>query len=363
MPQRCWIRTDASVIMGAGHVARCLTLANALRCNGFDVDFICRAHEGNLNNLISSNGFLVHQLPRLLSTSNVETPRHHGINYPDWLGVSQEKDADETIAALGGTRTDWIIVDHYGLDHQWETKMREHTLRILVIDDLANRFHDCDILLDQNLYSDQYERYRNLTISPCEKLLGPEYALLHPSFRAMRKQHISRTGPAKRILVSFGGADITNATALVLEALSDPPLSGLALDVVIGITNPHRNHLENIVNSRKNATLHIQTQNMATLMSHADLSIGAGGTTIWERLCLNLFTFTIATAPNQILPLEELRKRNLINHLGSLATVDPVIIKRELDIFLHQSSHQQTEFNTNLVDGLGVHRTLATILQ
>jgi len=101
---------------------------------------------------------------------------------------------------------------------------------------------------------------------------------------------------------------------------------------------------------------------MATLMSYADLSIGAGGTTIWERLCLNLFTFTIATAPNQMLPLEELRKRNLIYHLGSLDTVHPTIIKREVGLFVQQSSHQQTAFNTDLVDGLGVHRTVATIL-
>ena len=203
---RLIIRADASIEMGSGHVMRCLALAEELKKNGFDITFITRAHEGNLNGLISDKGMKVAELSAPDSRS---APVGNGCSddCAEWLGVTQEQDARETINALGKTIPYWLIVDHYGLDELWEKTIRPHVKKIMVIDDLANRHHDCEMLLDQNWFDDKESRYRGLVPAGCTQLFGPEYALLRPEFAEARKNLKPRTGEVKRIFVFFGGAD------------------------------------------------------------------------------------------------------------------------------------------------------------
>ena len=148
---RVVFRVDASTKMGSGHVMRCLTLAEELEKNGSDVSFISRAHEGNLNHLISKKGFQIHELQNSISTK-LNKKSIKGDNYDRWLGATEDKDAQETIKAIGIDKPDWLIVDHYALSEKWEKTVRPTVKNIMVIDDLANRSHDCDMLLDQNWF-------------------------------------------------------------------------------------------------------------------------------------------------------------------------------------------------------------------
>ena len=295
------IRADASVSIGSGHVMRCLTLAEELRDAGAAVSFVSRAHPVNLNELIREKGFQCHELPVAPGVQAPDqTTQGARPDYAAWLGASQQQDAKETIEALKGVRPDWLIVDHYGLDQEWERLLRSHASKIMVIDDLADRRHDCDLLLDQNYFIKGERRYEELVPPSCTRLLGPKYALLRNEFREARKHLRKRTGEVKRVLVFLGGADPENITGIAIEALSDTELLHLDADVVIGSQNPNREKIEKLVQSRPRTALHIQASNMAELMSNADLAIGAGGSTTWERCCMGLPSLIIPIAENQI---------------------------------------------------------------
>ena len=172
---RVVFRADASVTIGTGHVMRCLTLAEALRKAGAEVAFVCRELDGNLAGLIEARGFDVHVLPPLEPPTDPLT----------WTAAHWHEDAAQTASFLK-TRADWLVVDHFALEHRWEKEMREHANRLMVIDDLADRVHDCDLLLDQN-YLQEPARYDTLVPAHCRKLLGPAYALLRDEFRRARE--------------------------------------------------------------------------------------------------------------------------------------------------------------------------------
>jgi UDP-2,4-diacetamido-2,4,6-trideoxy-beta-L-altropyranose hydrolase len=312
---------------------RCLTLAEELWDAGVEVIFISRAHQGNLNELIRGKGFYCHALPEASPIqSNEQYVQDARSEYASWLGVSQQQDARETIEAIGATRAAWLIVDHYGLGEEWERLLRPHVAKIMVIDDLADRRHDCDLLLDQNFFIEGEKPYDELVPPACTKLLGPKYALLRKEFREARTNLRERTGEVKRVLVFLGGADPGNVTGLAIEALSDSELLHLQVDVVIGVQNPHRENIEKLVYSRPQTTLHIQAANMAELMCEADLAIGAGGSTTWERLYLGLPSIVIPIANNQIIPTKDLYDFGIIMSLGkgcklSVSSINEMLIK------------------------------------
>ncbi|MEX6780098.1 UDP-2,4-diacetamido-2,4,6-trideoxy-beta-L-altropyranose hydrolase, partial [Limnospira fusiformis] len=206
-------RVDSSAQIGSGHLIRCRTLAEELRRRGAEVRFICREHRGNLIHLLSQAAFPVTVLPPPPQSSGEMEE-----NYQAWLGVSAETDAQETLLALGGESADWLVVDHYGLDAVWERQLRPQVKQILVIDDLANRPHDCDVLLDQNYSQLGEQRYQGWVPHSCRLLLGPRYGLLRPEYPLYRQALSPHRGQVRRVLVFFGGTDSQNMTGKALEA-------------------------------------------------------------------------------------------------------------------------------------------------
>lgn len=291
------IRADASIQIGSGHVMRCLTLAGALEDRGDDIVFVCREHPGNLIDHIKQAGYRVLCLPYCRDM----VADHYPDEYAQWLVVDQKIDAVETLAALQSEclDADTLIVDHYGLDHLWEGHLRSHINRIMVIDDLANRRHDCDILLDQNYHIDMQTRYSRLVPRSCELLLGPEYALLRPEFGSLSPSKRSNDSSV-RIFVYFGAVDPTGDTLKTLAAFESLPADRWAADVVIGKANPLRNVILERASRLRGITVHTEVPDIARLMARADFAVGAGGTTTWERCCLGLPTVIVAVADNQI---------------------------------------------------------------
>ena len=290
------IRADASRSIGGGHVMRCLAVAEALRERGATVHFICRMLDGHLGDLIEQSGYEVLALPAAKSDS----PASGGSEHAGWLGVSWQQDAHETTEAIStlAARPDWLIVDHYALDASWETSLRATADRILVLDDLADRQHECDLLLDQNLYEDAQVRYVGKVPDRCRILVGPRHALLRPEFRRARLALRERCGTVRRILVFFGAAHAPEWAMLAIEALASIPHEDVHVDVVIGGQQLKRREIEQAC-SEHGFVCHVQTQRMAELMSAADLAIGAGGSAHWERCCLGLPCLTFAVATNQ----------------------------------------------------------------
>ncbi len=328
------IRTDASQQIGTGHVMRCLTLAEYLRREGCTVSFVCREHPGHLCNVIAERGFLVHPLSAQEQPVASEDPD----DYASWLGASQLVDAHETVAFLAErkSRPDWLIIDHYGLGSDWQSLLRPHARRIMVIDDLANRRHDCDLLLDQNYYDEFEFRYDSLVSSDCICLLGPKYAILRQEFTEASERLRERDGSIKRLLVFFGGCDATNETGKVLEALRGLSLTSVGVDVVVGVSNPLREQIKRECDEMPFVTFHCQINYMAELMCRADLAFGGGGTTTWERCFLGLPCVTIEVADNQRIMLEALGRQGSIRYLGHHADVTTDMIAAELDRALSQ---------------------------
>jgi len=313
---RVVFRVDASLAIGTGHVIRCLTLAKVLRENGANIDFICRQHEGNFINKIRSDGFNVFEL-----SYSKESKVDDKLSHSHWLGATQQKDAKDSIAVLGTSKTDWLVVDHYAIDEDWQQVLKPYYCKLMVIDDLADRKHQCDLLLDQNLFENMSIRYLHNTPSQCVKLLGPEYALLQPEYAELRKEVTPRTLPIKRLLVFFGGVDHYNITELTLDVVNKMPASFETIDVVLSTNSLHYDVIKRHIANYPNIHLHSDLPTLAPLMARADLSIGAGGSTNWERFCLGLPSIVVTLANNQVLVNQCLKKMGLIELVGDVSTI------------------------------------------
>ncbi|MEA5561128.1 UDP-2,4-diacetamido-2,4,6-trideoxy-beta-L-altropyranose hydrolase [Planktothrix agardhii] len=353
------IRVDASEQIGTGHLVRCLTLAEELRRQGAEVQFICRDHPGHLIHLLTGAAFPATVLPVPQSAGN------SGEDYAAWLGVSQNTDADQTFQALAGQRPDWLIVDHYGLDRTWEQQLRPQVDQLFAIDDLANRPHECDGLLDQNERAGGEARYGGLVSAGCRLLVGARYALLRPEYASYRQVQPPRAGEVRRVLVFFGGTDPQNMTGKAIEALSAPEFEALTVDVVVGATNPHRAELEQQAAGRSRMVLHYYRSHLADLMAQADLALGAGGTTTWERCCLGLPTLVVSVAKNQVSACQELDRVGVIVYTGSMKSVDVAKLQHAIAQLIKTKEKLVAIAKTGqtLVDGLGTKRVSSFLLK
>lgn len=324
---RVAIRADASVQIGSGHVMRCLTLADALRARGADVRFITRAHVGGAQALLAQRGYACHALPMAQGA----TPAADELAHSAWLGATWEEDLAQSAAVLADWPADWLVVDHYALDWRWESAMRRHAAHIMAIDDVADRRHECDLLLDQNFYCDMERRYDGLVPDACTRLLGPGYALLRPEFEVAARDLRRDDGPVRRILLFMGGMDQDNATSIALRGLQDAARDGIAIDVVLGASAPHREQVRALCDSMPDVRLHVQVNNMAELMASADLAIGACGSATWERCFLGLPTIAIVLADNQRKSAADLAEAGYIVNLGDVSTVTPQAVRQAVD--------------------------------
>lgn len=293
-------RADASLKIGTGHVIRCLTLADALRERGAQSRFICREHPGNLIDLIRQRGYVVHALPY----DQYWEVQDERASHAAWLGADWKTDAEQTIVGTDRMVIDWLIVDHYALDQRWESLMRGYCRSLMVIDDLADRPHDCDLLLDQNLGRSAQD-YAGLLNSDTSTLIGPQFALLRPEFAALRPKSLARRAQSpqfKHLLITMGGVDKDNATCQVLGALQNCALpADLHVTVVMGLHAPWLPQVQALAAKMPWPTaVLVSVNNMAQLMAESELCIGAAGSTSWERCCLGLPSLLLVLAANQM---------------------------------------------------------------
>lgn len=292
-------RVDATNEMGIGHFMRCLTLANALNSEGgVYIRFICRYLPQHLHQMAKE---AMHDVYLLKKVDEAEL--QSDLNHADWLGVNQLFDAKEVCAVLLDKQWQWLIVDHYGIGYAWHDELAQTLVKIMVIDDLADRFHHCDFLLDQTL-GRKAQDYRGLVPDQCDLLLGSDYSLLRPEFIEYRSLSLRRRERPflKHLLVTMGGTDSLNATGLILNELAQSDLpNDLKIIVVMGSNAQFLEDVKMQVESiRFDAKVNIDVSNMAYLMATSDLVVGAAGTTSWERCCLGVPSVMVVLAENQL---------------------------------------------------------------
>lgn len=293
---------------------RCLTLARALRDQGAKVEFASRQLDGNLCDFIESCGFEMCRLPDSMPAGTVDKELMP-------FALDWQRDAEEMKHAATVVQ-DWLVVDHYGLDANWEGRMRSCAKRILVIDDLANRSHDCEVLLDQNYFLRPESRYDGKVSQSCQLLLGPRFALLASQYDQAAASIRLRDGHVRRVLVFFGGSDPTCETLKALDAIKILAWPAVHFDVVVGAGNPHKELIKSRCAELSNIAYYCQTPDMAQLCSLADVALGAGGSANWERFKLGLPSIVVVTADNQCETVDALEAGGYIRLLGRHDEID-----------------------------------------
>lgn len=299
-------RCDASASIGGGHLRRCLTLAGALTAQGWQVAFAVRGET--------------------LSATPTELPDLLG-----WivLNGSGRDEPGQIAEALGRQDVDLLVVDHYSLDQVFERSCRGFAHRIAVIDDLADRSHDADLLLDQTFGRGERD-YLGLVPEGCAVLCGSRYALLRPAFAGIRASAFARRragGSVRRILIGMGAADADDLTSVAVAAVaraSERLGQPLALDVVLGSSAPHLDAVRRLLAGLPAWSIRVDVSGncLAKLMASADLAIGAAGTTSWERCCLGLPSVVVVAADNQAKIATELAAAGACEVVGAAAPDD-----------------------------------------
>lgn len=346
---------------------RCLALAEALQRKGARCLFLCRgAGLGTLADRITGAGHqavLIPEGPPLEAgaSSSPPLPPH-----ASWLPHGWNWDAQCCLEALGKyPPPDWLVVDHYALDARWEQTLKPAIGHCLVIDDLADRNHDCDLLVDQNLHTDVLDRYEKLIPRRCVRLMGPHYALIRPEFARERMASPEKTVPeiATRIIIMFGGADNDDLTGQTVEIISQLNTK-CHLEIVIGPLYAQRAMLIRRVAEIQHAVVHVNPDNLARLMAQADLAIGSPGITSWERCTLGLPAIAIAVADNQEAMAQALAHRGAHIYLGRHTVLAETDLAAAAQLALNNRPlRQHMSLTANgLTDGQGARRVAGWLI-
>ncbi len=341
-------RVDSSIHMGFGHVMRCLTLAKALASKKTIILFICRKQEGDLISYIKSEGFQVFQLPEINNRSKKLR----------FLGTSQLQDAEDCSDVLEKFLPDLLIVDHYSIDFNWQKQLKNKFEKLMVIDDLANRKHSADFILDQNFGSNEL-KYKSLVPKNCMQLIGPNYALLRDEFLHLRKKSLLKRRKFKlnKILINMGGTDTNNYTYKILELIQNfKSLSKLKIIVAISSKCHNLTQIKKLSSINKQILLKVDSKNIAELMYQADLAIGASGSSTWERCCLGIPSIQFILAENQ---------KSLAQALSDINAIKLVYDLKEIPELLENAekwAHELIKNSINIVDGKGASRVAKIIL-
>lgn len=321
-----YFRVDSGVDIGMGHLVRCISLANVFQLNGHEVHFICQDLKGNQINKIN---FCVH----VLSNINV-------------------------LAFLKENRCDMLVIDNYEIDQKFESLWKPYVKKIMVIDDLYNRKHDCDYLID----SCEHNEYKYLDLVPPRTRLlnGPLYLILNYKYQTIIENERIKNYGLKRIHISFGGSDKNNTTGKIIKLLMKKKhqiekFNEIQFDVVIGGANPNYNSVKELISDFTNFKIHynINGDEMIKLLKKTDLAIGATGVSVWERLFMGVPSIIKNIASNQNDNLEYLNKKGLI-HVpdddNDLIDLINMYVESSYTLFLMSAKC------SSFIDGLGCQR-------
>ena len=352
--RRVLFRVDASLRMGSGHVMRCLTLANHLQKKDIECVFVSREHPGNLIELIEKSGFRVKKIPFNQNEFQLKNP---DLIHAEWLGAYWHEDVSQTISCIGSERYDWIIVDHYAIDAKWELVVREHVGGIMVIDDIADRNHICDILLDQNMVYKMSERYCGKVSKQTIQLLGPKYALIREEFINLRRASLLRrhSEELNNLLIFLGGGNPEDDILNVVRGLKLSEKIWPSINLVIGSGFIAKDILRNELAGIPNVNLHVQTPNMARLMHEADFAITAAGSVTWEKCCLGLPSAVVIQDYNQLAIANKMSDLGAVYLLGSSSLVTFVEYAAFLNNIPKESLKKMTACSQSICDGSGVN--------
>lgn len=345
---RIVFRVDSSITIGAGHLSRCMTLAEELIKRGASVQFICREHKGNLIALLENKGIATGVLPMMKNACN-----KNGL-HDEWLGATEEQDSRDTLSIIGETSPDWLIIDHYSVSRKWQIKLKEQVKNILVIDDLIDKPQYCDALLNQNFIIDGQLKYKDLVTKNCDLLLGPDYALLKPEYLATRNALTEKNNSVERVLIFFTTGDDAGETLKAMQGVNRCE-NVHHVDVVVGLNNQYKTEIENYC-AENNWLYHCQIDYMHDLIAKADLIIGGCGASTWERCTLGAVAVCVILSENQRKVAEELQNKEVLHCLGWYEAVTADSYYQAISTMCTTELKRMSKNSLQLVDAKGASR-------
>tara|TARA_B100000780_G_scaffold148181_1_gene103549 strand:- start:213 stop:1724 length:1512 start_codon:yes stop_codon:yes gene_type:complete len=346
-----YFRTDLSLKIGTGHAIRCLALSKSLQKKGIETRFIFRDYLDGTRPQIEK----LFRKPLFIES---EAKEKRGIinNEYRWNNKTLKQDAIATRRLLQNKDIDWLIVDHYSINREWEKVVKKEVKNILVIDDLGDRDHLCDVLLDSNSNPLAHSIYKKRVNKSTDLLLGNKYALLDPNFSKARSNLRKKNFKKPNILIFFGGIDLNEYTLQAVEAVNMLDMNISSVDVVVGGSYANKKALR-LLCKKYEFRLHIQTKKMHELMANADISIGSGGSATWERCCVGLPSIVFAAAENQ---------KDIIYHASRKGLIFSPSNKESFNFFIRKhlisfiTNEPLLEFMSNncleAIDGQGSNR-------
>lgn len=346
--QNVLIRVDAGMGIGFGHLTRCLSLARQLIGLGASVTVATRAEAPEILSRIRGAGAVLLQLPGTSVTEHADGPV--------WDPQRQRADADVILDYAPNRQWDAVVVDHYQLDGCWEQLLAPAARWFVAIDDLANRRHSVDVIVDHNWYGrDSGQRYNDLVDENTQLLLGPRYAILDTPYVGQRRIREPVRNPPERVMVSFGGTDVGNQSVKAVRALLDFPT--IDVEVVLGTWRVLNAELERLA-TQPRVRLHVALPSLAGLMSTVDLVIGAGGTATWERLCMGLPAIVTTVSENQSGVTRAFHQAGITKWLGSADSVGVA----DYHAAVTEALTGQVPSPPPIVDGHGAARVALAVL-
>jgi UDP-2,4-diacetamido-2,4,6-trideoxy-beta-L-altropyranose hydrolase len=340
------IRADASTEIGTGHLMRCLALAQAWHAEGGRVTFLSRCDSPALRRRVRDEG------ARLVSLTGAHP------NPADWQATSR---------FIGRLKPDWVVLDGYHFDPEYQKAARAAGVRVLVMDDTAHlpEYH-ADILLNQNLGAEKLYYHCD---EDTRLLLGPRYVMLRTEFLKWRERRREIPQEARKVLVTMGGSDPDNVTLEVIHALERVPFKGLEVIVVLGASNPHRESLQAAVKSSKlmlhdhHVRIVRSPTNMPELMAWAELAVAAGGSTCWELAFMGVPCLVIVLAENQRLVAGHLDAAGVSVDLGWWSGLAGGSFARRVSSLLSDTAklRDMRDKGRRLVDGKGSQRVVSAL--
>jgi len=344
-----FFRVDSSRSIGFGHVMRCLVLAEKLRLAEANVFFVCKYYEHSLIPMIKNSNFTVITLDNISSKFQEELLSNE----------LQIEDARMTIDAIKEFQVDWIIVDSYLLGIEWEMKMRGVAIKIMVIDDLAESKHHCDLLLNQN--SNELElNYKESLNKESIGLFGPKYALLRDQFLMLRPTKLEPIAEIKRILIFLSGGDDYGETLKAMRGIWKYK-KNVEADVVIGSSNPYASEIKDLC-QKYHWNFLVQIDNLAERIASTDFVVGSCGINAWERCALGKPSISVMLASNQKYVSKTLEKYKASEVIGWFEDISENEYCNIMKKMTKERVFEIANNAYNLVDANGVARVSSILL-
>ena len=331
------VRADASPKIGAGHVMRCLALAQAWQDAGGKAVFAMSQ--------------VIPAIEAKIRTENCELLCIPG-------GIGSQSDCKYTQGLGRQYLAEWVVLDGYCFDSKYRQDLKDAGFKLLVIDDLGFSDDYSDVILNQNLHAKQSMYPNRHRDSMC--LLGPRFALLRREFETGVSSEKPARSTGTRVLVMMGGTDPQNVSEKVVCALASLPAGSLDVRLVVGSGNPHTDTFRCLCSDKSNVQVVVNPSSVADLMLWADIAVSAAGSTVWELCGFGVPSILISTAENQVDGAQELARLGLSRYLGRCQDVSwPQLTQEVRDLLSSRERRESMSRATRaLVDGRGAERAV-----